>query len=164
VEPCVFLHTRPAIVAHVKGPFQGLHARALCHATEDLDKVKLALSTAVGVEEITVSRTEGHHGNPLFVLESLMEDEERIRRFFERLCSDDLGEIVRTLESRMDDKCALYIRLDKQAAFGGNVRLGRNDDIISVRLRVRAFPAKISVASAIVIDFIDALRRSRNGV
>jgi RNA binding exosome subunit len=136
----------------------------LSHATEDLEKVKLALLTAVGTEDITVTRIEGHHGNPILVLESHIEDDESIHRFFERLSCDDLDEIVRTLKDRMDEKCNLFIRLDKQAAFNGTVRLGRNDDVVSVRLRVRAFPAKFSVASAIVIDFIDGLRVHRSGL
>jgi RNA binding exosome subunit len=163
-EPGAFLHTRPAILAHVKGPFQGLHARTLSHATEDLEKVKLALLTAVGSDDITVSRTDGLHGNPIVVLESHVDDDETIHRFFDRLSSDDLGEILRTLEARMDDKCNLFIKLDKQAAFNGTVKLGRNDDVVSVRLRVRAFPAKLSIASAIVIEFIGGLRTTRSGV
>lgn len=145
----------------MKGPFQGLHARALCHATEDPEKVKLALSTAIGYEDISVSRTEGHHGNSIHVLEAHVDDEAAIRRFFEKMESDDLAEILRTLESRMDDKCALFIRLDKQSAFTGTTKLGRNDDVISVRLRVRAYPSKFSVASGIVTEFIEGLMKDR---
>lgn len=145
----------------MKGSFQGLHARTLCHATEDLEKVKLALTTAVGTADITVSKTEGLHGNPITILETLIKDDDSIRRFFQRLSFRDLEEIVRTLDSRMDEKCALYIRLDKQAALGGTVTLGHNDDVILVRLRVRAFPAKLSIASPIVIDFLDGLKGSR---
>lgn len=145
----------------MKGPFQGLHARTLSHATENLEKVRLALSTAIGSEDISVSKTEGHHGNPLLVLEAHVDDEAAIRRFFERMNSDDLAEIVRTLDSRMDDKCALYIRLDKQSALIGTIKLGRNDDVISVRLRVRAYPSKFSIASAIVTEFIEGLMRDR---
>ncbi len=123
--------------------------------------MKLALSTAIGSEDISISKTEGHHGNPIFVLESQIEDDAKIRAFFERMSADDLDEIVRTLQSRMDDKCAIYIRLDKQSAFTGAIKFGRNDDIISVRLRVRAYPAKYSVASAIVTEFVDGLKKAR---
>jgi RNA binding exosome subunit len=146
----------------VKGPFQALHARALCHATEDLDKVKLAFSSAIGNEDISISRTEGHHGNPILILESEIKDDELIRRFFERFGTEDLDMIVKTIESRIDDKCALYIRLDKQSALAGMIALGRNDDIISVRLRVRAYPARSSVASAIVTEFIQELAAIRD--
>jgi RNA binding exosome subunit len=145
----------------VKGLFQGLHARILCHATEDPEKVKLALSTAIESEDISVSKTEGHHGNPIQVLEAHIDDEAAIRRFFERMDSDDLAEIVRTLESRMDDKCAVFIRLDKQSALTGTIKLGRNEDVISMRLRVRAYPSKFSVASAIVTEFIEGLMEDR---
>lgn len=162
-DPCAFLHTRPAILALVKGPFQGLHARTLCHATEDLEKVKMAVTNAIGTEEIAVSRTVGVHGNPITVLEALIEDEGAIYRFFEKLSTNDLDEIVRTIDSRMDDKCAVFIRVDKQAAFVGDIRLGRNDDVIMVRLRVRAFPAKRPIASAIVTGFIEDLRKTRPG-
>jgi RNA binding exosome subunit len=146
----------------VKSPFLALHARAFCHASEDLDRVKLALSTAVGTETIKTSKTEGHHGNPIIVLEAVVEDDDGIRRFFERLGTDDLETIARTLTERIDDGCNLFIRIDKQSAVTGKIRLGKDDDVLSVRLRVRAYPAKFEVASRSVHDFIEGVLATRD--
>ncbi len=145
----------------VRGTFQALHARALCHATEDLEKVKRALASATGTAEIQISRTEGHHGNPIFVLEATINGHEEIQDFFERLPSEDLRTLLHSLPSRIDDGCNLFIRLDKQSSYDGKIRLAHNDDVISVRLRVMAFPAKFAVASASVRGFIEDILKAR---
>jgi RNA binding exosome subunit len=137
-----------------------MHARALCHATEDIDRVKQALATAIGPADIQVSKTEGHHGNLIFILEALVEDNDSIRRFFERLRREDLKKILSSLSSRIDEKCNLYIRLDKQSSFLGVIKLGENDDVVSVRVRVRAFPAKVEVASRMVEEYIGQVLES----
>jgi RNA binding exosome subunit len=147
----------------MKGPFVAMHARALCHATEDVDRVKQALVNAIGPADVRVSRTEGHHGNLIFILEALVEDGDSVQRFFERLRREDLEEILASLSSRIDEKCNMYIRLDKQSSFSGAVKLGENDDVISVRVRLRAFPAKVEVASRMVEEHIGQLLSSSGG-
>ena len=145
----------------MRGAFLALHARAFCHATENLDKVKLALTNIVGHTEIAVSKSEGYYGNPIAILESTVDDQEDILKFFKRLSTSDLDELSRSLISRIDDGCNLFIRIDKQSAYGGAVQLGRNDDIVSVRLRVRAFPAKCEVARNIADEFISSILADR---
>ena len=43
------------------------------------------------------------------------------------------------MEARIDDNCAFYIGLDKQAAFRGDVSLGEG---LMLRGKVEAYPAK----------------------
>jgi RNA binding exosome subunit len=138
----------------VKGPFIALHARTFCHATESLDKVQLALATVVGEADIKSMRSEGHHGNPITVLESTIEDPGGIAAFFERMTNEDLETVERQVSSRIDDSCDLFIRLDKQAAYQGEVRLATDADVISVRLRVRAFPSRPEIACDVVKRFL----------
>ena len=159
---CALLHTSLAFRKCVKGTFHALHARTLSHATENVGKVRQAFLEAVGESEITTNQTEGHHGNMILVLEATVEDDASIRHFFDKLSTNDLETIIRTLPSRIDDGCNLFIRLDKQLAFAGKIQLGQNDDVISIRLRVRSFPAKPELASKKVQEYIEAILHERS--
>jgi len=139
----------------MKGRFRGLHARAFVHSTENLDKVKMAMQNVVGPLELTTLVTDGVHGNPLTVLEANVSDPEEIRRFFTRLDREDLKAILETLDSRVDEGCNLFVKIDKQSAFLGQVRLDRGDDVISVRIRVAAFPANREVAGKAVSEIVE---------
>ena len=151
------LHIGNAIRAAVKQPFAGLYARAFCHATEDLEKVKRALRNTIGDAVIHIARTEGHHGNPITIVESSVESIEEIARFFERLAVDDLRLIQDTLSTRMDEGCNLFLKIDKQAAYEECIRMGRNDDVISIRIKVIAFPAKREVAQDTTRTFVESI-------
>jgi RNA binding exosome subunit len=139
----------------VKGRFRGLHARAFVHATEDLEKVKLAMTNVVGPLELTTLLTEGVHGNPLTILEASVPDPDDVPRFFSKLDPEDLQTILRTLDKRVDEGCNLFVKIDKQSAFLGQIRLDRGDDVISVRIRVAAFPASCEVAQKVVREIVE---------
>lgn len=151
------LHIGNAIRAAVKRPFAGLYARAFCHATEDLEKVKQALLNTIGDAEIQTSRTEGHHGNPITIVESSVESIEEISRFFEKLAADDLRFVLDTLPTRMDEGCNLFLKIDKQAAYEERIRMGRNNDVISIRIKVIAFPAKREIAQGTTRTFVESI-------
>jgi RNA binding exosome subunit len=159
--PGAILHTRLAFLAVVSRTFQALHARTLCHATEDVDKVKQAFTSAIGDTDIEISKTEGHHGNLILMIEAVLKDDEKIDEFFERFSDSDLDAIVQTLPSRVDDACNLFIRIDKQAAYAGNIKMATNEDVISVRLRVRSFPARSELAAKAVQEYVAILLEKR---
>lgn len=138
----------------MKKTFIGLRARTYSHATEDLEKVKLAFSNAVGALDLRISRTEGHHGNPITVIEGETKQARAISEFFQRLSDGDLNKILRTLDERTDEGCNLFLRLDKQAAYDGRAELTEGDDIVSVRVRVGAFPSRCEVAKDLVRSFV----------
>jgi RNA binding exosome subunit len=146
----------------VKRSFAGLYARAFCHATEDLEKVKLALRNTIGDAEIHTARTEGHHGNPITIVESSLESAEEISRFFEKLTIDDLRFVLDTLPTRVDDGCNLFLKIDKQAAYEEHIRMGHNDDVISIRIKVVAFPAKCEVAQGTTRTYIESIVLKRS--
>ncbi|MBN1677961.1 MAG: hypothetical protein JW880_05425 [Candidatus Thermoplasmatota archaeon] len=152
-----------AIVADVSGTFSSLHARVFCHATEHLDKVKKAMLNSLGDVELRVSQTEGHHGNPIEIIEATIAEPHLIDDFFRRIRAEDLETIVGSLDRRIDDGCNLFLKLDKQEAFAGRLRLGSGDDVISVRMRVKAFPARREVALAAAGDYLSRSRDSERG-
>lgn len=149
------------IISIVNRTFASLHARILCHATEELEKVERALRNVIGEGEIRVSRTEGVHGNPITVLQVDLEERRAIDAFFSRLSAGDLEEVVRTLDQRVDEERNLFVRVDKQSAFNGHVRLGSGGDVVSVRLRIMAFPAKREVAVECARDYLTGVIAAR---
>jgi len=146
---------------YVKRKFVDLHARILCHATEDLEKVELAMTNALGPVELNLRSTEGHHGNPLAIIEAVIDGEREISEFFQRLREEDIEAIAGSLATRVDKGCNLFIRLDKQSAFLGDLRLATNDDVVSIRVRVSAYPAKADLAVSIVEGFLKELLDAR---
>ncbi len=139
----------------MKGRFRGLHARAFVHSTEVRGRVEEALRNVVGDGDLRRISTEGVHGNPLEILEADVLHSEGVSLFFSRLDDDDLQTLLHTLGSRIDEGCNMFVKVDKQSAFLGKVRLGSNDDIISIRIRVAAFPAHASVAEQVVREVIE---------
>ncbi len=125
------------------------------HATEDLEKVKLAMANVLGPLELTTLATEGVHGNPLTILEAEVADPDDVMRLFSKLDVEDLKTILRTLDKRVDEGCNLFVKIDKQSAFLGQVKLDRGDDVISVRIRVAAFPANCEVAQNVVSEVVE---------
>lgn len=138
-----------------------MHARTICHATEDVARVEQALRTVVGDSVVERSRTEGHHGNAIEVLESHVEDEARILDMLRRMAPEDLAEIGSALDIRMDDACQVFLRLDKQEAFAGRLRLTGEEDVVAVRVKVRAFPARRDIAAGIVRDLLKEIASER---
>ncbi|MBU1157915.1 MAG: exosome subunit [Candidatus Thermoplasmatota archaeon] len=122
--------------------FSSLNARAICHSTEDVEKVRQSMLNALGEIELHVSVAKGHHGNPMEIIEARTEKMREIDGFFKKMQAEDLEVIDRTIESRIDDACNLFLRLSKQDAFHEIIRLATDDDAIAIRIKIRAYPAK----------------------
>lgn len=122
-------------------PFHYVDLRTFCYATEDEKRVEEALRTFLP-EELEIQRVEneGHHGDRIVVLSARVENADEIRHVLGRLASlPGIDQVLGELDERIDDNCSLFLRLDKQAAFGDDVRLGQG---ITLRAKVEAYPAK----------------------
>jgi len=114
------------------------------HATEDegkaLDAVRRILPQAF-VETVVFAKTkaQGHHGNPIIVFETKIMDKETVRAVVENLALNltpvDKETLLNEVERHVE-KGNFYVRLDKQAAFQGELKLAVVDPI-RVRLRLR---------------------------
>ncbi len=144
--------------------FRGLYARALCHTTEDIEKVKTAVTNTVGPCDLVVRNTEGVHGNPISIVEAAILDQEHIEEFISRISVVDIYELLHTLEKRIDEGCNFFLKIDKQSAFLGHTRLGNGDDVISVRIRMSSYPATCDAAKSLVRDALagELARRGEN--
>jgi RNA binding exosome subunit len=137
----------------------GLSFRTFAHATEDEEKVEQALKLASGADEITRSKSEGYHGNPIVVMEAKISRSKEIKEFFASLPVEDVQRLLDTLEIRIDEESMFFLRLDKQAAFEGRLTLGRNDDVISVRGKIKSYPQSrenaLKTMGSILQDVLD---------
>jgi RNA binding exosome subunit len=108
------------------------------HATEDPDKVIAACRNVLPADyadEIPFERRDllGHYRNPITLLRARIKRKQVLEAFIENLAGS-LSDVEKRLLSsdvsrRIDDKGALYLRLDKQEAFQGQMKLGNMDPI-----------------------------------
>lgn len=126
--------------------FHYVQFRTFAHATEDEARVRDALVHVIGDPEVdvNVSSAEGHHGNPILLLEAELKNRPTIDAFFHRVAEDPhrYGMLVDQMERRLDDNNTFYLRFAKQPAYRGDLVLAQEEDAVLVRAKVAAFPAK----------------------
>jgi RNA binding exosome subunit len=129
-------------------PIAYVDIRFCAHATENIDKVVEAVHNILAtdkVEEVTFKQsvTEGHYGNPITFFETRIKDKQIINGLVENLSANltslDKDELSREIH-RCVEKGSLYIRLDKQAALQGKIKLVTSDPI---RIRIRFRKTKL---------------------
>ena len=129
-------------------PIAYVDIRFCVHATEDLDKVLKAAYTLFPeeqTEEVTFTKNEceGHYGNAITFFETRIKGKKIIKALVENLSAklgvfdkDQLGKEI----DRCTEKGSLYLRLNKQAAFEGKIKLASSDPI---RIRIRFRKSKL---------------------
>jgi RNA binding exosome subunit len=119
--------------------------RTFVASTEDEEKVRKALSLFVPSESISSTSVVGHYGNEIKILASTLEKREG-RAFLgalrQSLSSGEADRLHQEIPMRVDDRCQLFLRLDKQAAYEGRIRLSDQGDAIQVCAHLEAYPAK----------------------
>jgi RNA-binding protein len=120
-----------------KAPIAYVTIRVFSHATEDPQKVQTAirntLPETLQVQLVfTQTSLTGHHGNPIVVQEAKLTDRQALPSVLEKLGVDlstlDKAQLNEELRLHIE-KRNLYLRLDKQSAFLGKLKLGSNDAI-----------------------------------
>jgi hypothetical protein len=116
----------------------------IVHATEDQAKVSYALRNTLPDSinndvKLTTQHAEGHYGNPIKILKTNLTKRKMIDQFFNnifaKLNAEDLEDMMRNLETYVDEERNLYIRLDKQAAYMGELR-SKQEDPIRIRMKL----------------------------
>jgi len=127
-------------------PIAYIDLRFSAHATEDpnkvLESVRRILPTQY-LDLIAFKRADlrGHYGNPIIVFEARIKEEEIMKALVENFSSKleglEKGKLLREFDLHVGDG-SLYLRLDKQAAFMGELSLCAADPIhIRIRFRKR---------------------------
>jgi RNA binding exosome subunit len=138
-------------------PFHYIDLRTFCYATEDEKRVDQALRTYLPEDyEIDRQVTTGHHGDRIAILSARLENADDVRYVLGRLVDlPDYDTFLDELDDRVAEDCSLYLTLDKQAAFRGEVRQG---DGITLRGKVEAYPAKRESAVENAREAFEAIR------
>ncbi len=127
----------PAHIAYID-------VRFFVHATEDLDKVIQAVHQVLPAEyrdDIIFKKNtlRGHYRNPITLFETRIKGGEVAKalmgNIFTNLNEGDRESLLKEIELHVE-KGSLYVRLDKQAAFQGEMKLCTADPI-RVRIRFR---------------------------
>lgn len=124
-------------------PLHYIDLRAFCYVTEADERVEDALRLFLPDEfELQRAESDGHYGDRILVLSARVENASGMRSVLDALgdlADEDFSEVVDQLDERVNENCAFFLTLDKQAAFNGEVELG---DGITLRGKVEAYPAK----------------------
>ena len=118
-------------------PIAYVDLRVFAHATEDLDKVLTAAHNTLppeSIDTVTFKKTTltGHHGNPITLFEARIKNKKVAQAFLEKLASGLSMVDKEALNSEITQHLEngnLYIRLDKQSAYLGELRLSSTDTI-----------------------------------
>lgn len=142
-------------------PLHYVDLRTFCYATEDEKRVEEALRSflpKVDDEPFEIERaeSEGHYGDRILVLSARVETADEIRYVLSRLADlENFQTLLDELDDRVTENTELFLRLDKQAAFRDEIRLG---DGITFRAKVEAYPAKKEKAVENARDVLERLR------
>ncbi len=140
----------------------GLTFRTFSHATEDEEKVREAIRFACGCDEVSKDETSGYHGNPIMVLEAKISGR-KIDDFFRRLEKQDLELLLETIEKRVDEESFFFLRLDKQLAYEGILKLSDGEDIIAVRGKIKSYPKKRENSLRVMTHLLKRLVDTKDG-
>jgi RNA binding exosome subunit len=131
--------------------------RVFVAATEDEKRVLEALALFVPLESILINSAKGHFGNEIKILEANLKNRECLAFFHvlkEQLPSEERLKLRREAPERIDGKSCFHLRLDKQAAYKGFVRLTNAKDAIDISIHIGSFPARREEAVRIVGELI----------
>lgn len=126
-----------------------IEARAYSRGTEIVERVTEAVLNLYPEElrdsvEIEAESTESHKNTEIIVILVSIEKKaycaQTFARIIESLSEKERKTLRRTLSRRLDDQCVLFLRIDKQASYLGEIRLASNSDVISVRVHLREYP------------------------
>jgi len=117
-----------------------IEVSTIAHATEDINKVKKALLNIIDPElkkhaKIKTTTVKGYYGNPITLLKLILRGNKASKAFSYILSKLDPMEkklLSLSLEERLDRTNNLYIRLSKQDAYLGRLRIFEGDDVIKI--------------------------------
>jgi RNA binding exosome subunit len=129
--------------------FARVEARAYSRATEIVERVNAAVLSVFPEElrskvQVTSATTEAYNQIPIVVITAAIDDkpssEVAADYLLKALSPNDKETLINTIKQRLDERCVLFIRVDKQAACLGHLQLATEPDVISVQVHIRQYP------------------------
>ena len=115
----------------------------IAHSTEDISKVKGAILNLLPLSlrnyrTISEQEAQGHHGNSIWLLTLDLREKKPAAEISDYLLRSlpvaDRLHLRDQLDLYFDGRSAIFLRLDKQSAFLGSLRLSNGDDVIRVKI------------------------------
>lgn len=131
--------------------------RAFVAATEDEDRVREALAVFVPLDRISAVTAEGHFGNEIKILEAAVRKKEAAAFFQilrEQLSAEDRERLRLETPDRLEGESHFHLRLDKQAAYKGMVRLTNSKDSLDITILIKTYPAQREAALKIISELL----------
>lgn len=151
---------------------EAVKTRAFSKATEVVERVETAILSIYPEEvhekvSIRKSKTEGHAHIPIIVISAALQGKQACESTFDyiirRLSLEDRRALEDSLNQRIDDRCVLFIRIDKQASYLQTMQLARNPDMISVQIHIRQYPRCIQAdTKKMIVDRLRSVGDSTN--
>lgn len=137
--------------------FHWIRLRVFVYATEDREKVIQAVKNS-GIEgQMRSDIAEGAYGDSIEIMELRSTKESVIKSLFRAMKKEDIREILRTLEDRIDDENILHFRLDKQSMFENDMQLSHGGDVIAVEIKIESYPSSREAAIKIMREYLEDL-------
>lgn len=123
--------------------------QVFCYVTEDENKVVTALKNILPdeIKELPLEKvkSEGYYHDPIILIRLEIKRKKLIEAFL-RFISEKINQstkryIARNIEKLIDDKGNLYLRISKQDAYRGRLKIGSRD-IIWIKVHFRAYKDK----------------------
>jgi len=136
--------------------FHYILLRVFCYPTESEEKVREALlllgygnkEVEAKIEEQVV---EGSFGDKIKIMELKIEKAREIKN----LCQNIMPLIeLRNVGNGIDDECFLHMKFSKEKAFGGHVALANDNNVISFKGKIKAYPSSRENAISAITDAI----------
>ena len=131
--------------------------RAFVAATEDEGRVREALSILVPLDRISSDTVRGHFGNEIKILEASLRRKEA-QSFFqilhEQLPPEESLRLHQEIPARLEGKSHFHLRLDKQAAYRGLIRITDSKDALDVCALIKTYPSNRDLAIKILSELI----------
>lgn len=138
-ESATSKHRRADQVVNQQVRLTSVDYAVFIHATEDFDKVIKAVENLMPPKlrerkSVEVEDVSGHYDNPIRIAKISFRNPEYATQaltwIWRGLSDLDKAYIVRNLDLHIDEKLRFYVRLDKQDAYLGSIKLSFSDDVI----------------------------------
>ncbi len=136
--------------------FTHIYFRVFCYPTENIQRVKDALFFVAFGETIPEKtnlheiQTSSESRTPVLVYELMLQDKHYLSKFVEKIHKHIC---VCNLEKRIDNKCFLYLRWNKQEAYKRKMCLSDTGDTIYCKAKIQVYPAKKAMAVKKIGDY-----------
>jgi RNA binding exosome subunit len=126
-----------------------IETRAYARATEVPDRVVVSILTLFPEHLkqrvlVQVTRAEGQMGDAITIIAGVLTGQDDcdsvLGYILGQMDRQSIRTIERSLNIRLDEQCVFFLRIDKQAAFQGTIRMANESDVISVRFHFKQYP------------------------